>query len=120
MGQLRAVLAGFLLEGCPVEQALARLDRIVARVPGAAATTVCLAQLDPRTGELTYASCGHPPPLLISAGGEPRYLPVGSGGPLGTASPPPCAETARLAPGDTLLLYTDGLVERVDRSIPPG
>jgi anti-anti-sigma factor len=121
MGQLRAVLTGYLIEGATVSEALARLDRFVAHLPAATATTVCLAVLEPRSGELSYACCGHPPPLLLPAeGGKAHYLPESSGGPLGTASPPPKAQTVRLAPGDLLLLYTDGLIERRDRSVDAG
>ncbi|MDD7938996.1 SpoIIE family protein phosphatase [Actinomycetospora lutea] len=120
MGQLRAVLTGYLIEGATVAEALARLDRFVARRPAATATTVCLAVLEPRSGELSYACCGHPPPLLLPARGKAHYLPESSGGPLGTASPPPPAQTVRLAPGDMLLFYTDGLIERRDRSVDAG
>lgn len=120
MGQLRAVLTGYLLEGATVDEALARLDRFVARLPAATATTVCLAVLEPRSGELSYACCGHPPPLLLPAHGKPHYLPASTGGPLGTASPPPHAQAVRLALGDLLLLYTDGLIERRDRSMDAG
>lgn len=120
MGQLRAVLTGYLIEGATVDEALARLDRFVARLPAATATTICLAVLEPRSGELSYACCGHPPPLLLPAHGKAHYLPENSGGPLGTASPPPQAQTVRLALGDLLLLYTDGLIERGDRSVGAG
>ncbi|MCD2191987.1 SpoIIE family protein phosphatase [Actinomycetospora endophytica] len=120
MGQLRAVLAAYLIEGATVDEALARLDRFVARLPAATATTVCLGVLDPNTRALSYASCGHLPPLLIPAAGEAYYLPTVPGGPLGTAGPPPKAQTVQLELGDVLLLYTDGLIERADRSLDVG
>lgn len=120
MGQLRAVLTACLLEGHGVSAALARLDRYVARVPSAVATTVCLAVLDPASGGLSYACCGHPPPLLLGADGRARYLPVEQGVPLGTAGATPPAAEVFLGPGEMVLLYTDGLVERQDRSLPEG
>ncbi|HEY1920649.1 MAG TPA: SpoIIE family protein phosphatase [Streptosporangiaceae bacterium] len=61
---------------------------------------------------LTLASGGHPPPLLISADGAADYQ-TGSGGPLiGIFDDAAFTTvTVRLGPGDTLLLYTDGLTE---------
>ncbi|ODU05195.1 MAG: hypothetical protein ABS81_08240 [Pseudonocardia sp. SCN 72-86] len=122
MGQLRAVLMELLLDGSELPEVLARLDRFVARVPGATASTVCLAVLDPADGRLDYACCGHPPPLVLAADGQARYLPVGPGGPLGvvaTTTPVP-VQSMRLRAGDVVLFYTDGLVERPDRPLQQG
>jgi anti-sigma regulatory factor (Ser/Thr protein kinase)/anti-anti-sigma regulatory factor len=120
MGQLRAVLAALLLDGHGVAETLTRLGRFVTRVPSAMATTVCLAVLDPVTGEAQYACSGHPPPLLLGADGDARYLPVHQGAPLGTSGAPPEVGKVRLDPGDVLMLFTDGLVERPDRPLPDG
>jgi anti-anti-sigma factor len=121
MGQLRAVMMELFLDGAELPEMLARLDRFVSRVPGAAASTVCLALLDPADGRLDYACCGHPPPLVLAADRQVRYLPVGPGGPLGvaatTATP---LQTVWLNAGDVVLLYTDGLIERPDRSLQEG
>jgi sigma-B regulation protein RsbU (phosphoserine phosphatase) len=61
---------------------------------------------------MTLARGGHPDPLLIGADGTARYLPL-PGGPLVGVFDNPVFEatTIRLGPGDTLLLYTDGLTE---------
>jgi anti-anti-sigma factor len=122
MGQLRAVLMELLLEGLAIPEVLARLDRFVARVPGAAATTLCLAVLDPADGRLDYACCGHPPPLVLSADGQAGYLPAGAMGPLGVvaATRPVVVQTALLQATDVLLLYTDGLVESPDLPLRRG
>src|SRR2546430_7708234 len=47
-----------------------------------------LVVLDPATGTLRYATCGHPPPLIVGLGGKARYLEGTGTGPLGTGSPP--------------------------------
>jgi anti-anti-sigma factor len=122
MGQLRAVLMELLLEGLAIPEVLARLDRFVARIPGAAATTLCLAVLDPADGRLDYISCGHPPPLVLAADGRTGYLPAGATGPLGVvaATHQVVVQTALLQATDVLLLYTDGLVEGPDLPLREG
>ncbi len=73
--------------------------------------TLCYALLDPRRMELVYASAGHLFPYRINAAGRVEALesvayPLGVRGELHVE-----ARTARLAPGDTLFLFSDGLVE---------
>jgi sigma-B regulation protein RsbU (phosphoserine phosphatase) len=61
---------------------------------------------------VTLASGGHPPALLLSADGTARYLPTPGGQFIGLLSRVDIATTTiRMSPGDTLLLYTDGLTE---------
>ena len=75
--------------------------------------TLFYAVLDTRTGELVYANAGHEPPLVREAAtGEVRPLPPCDGlafGAMGGVVYEECRDT--LAPGDLLLLYTDGLTE---------
>ncbi|MGX5654994.1 SpoIIE family protein phosphatase [Geodermatophilus nigrescens] len=72
--------------------------------------TALFARLDPATGALRIASAGHLPPLVV-AGGRAELLDVVPGRLLG-APPGPAPEwTGVLAPGATLVFYTDGLVE---------
>jgi serine phosphatase RsbU (regulator of sigma subunit) len=70
--------------------------------------------LDPATGELSYICAGHPFPLLRRLDGA--VVELGRGGlPLGLKEPLAVeTQSVRIAPGETLLLYTDGLVEAVD------
>lgn len=117
MGQLRALLEEFLLDSDDLAAVLARLDRFAMRVAGARGTTVCLALLDPVTGSVRYACAGHPPPLVLAADGTTRFLPLPGGGPLGVAGPLPVVASTRLGPGDLLLCFSDGLVEREGRDL---
>jgi len=119
MGQLRAVLAELLAAEADLGQVLYRTDAFAARLPALRAATLVLAVLDPARGTLRYTTCGHPPPLVIAADGAARYLEGTGTGPLGTGSPPVLADSA-LAPGELVLLYSDGLVERPDRSLADG
>ncbi len=113
----RELLQDRLDDGADPASALAAADRFARRVPAAHAATVCVAVLDPDTGDLAYCTAGHPPPLVLPAGGEPRYLPGTGGAPLGTGGSFPVGAD-RLSPGDVLLLYTDGLLERPGRTHP--
>ena len=119
MGQLRAVLAELLAAEDDLGRVLRRTDAFAARMPSLRAATLVLVVLDPAAGTLRYTTCGHPPPLVIGADGRARYLKGTGTGPLGTGSPPVLASSA-LAPGELVLLYSDGLVERPDRTIAEG
>ncbi len=65
----------------------------------------------PQTLEMSYASAGHPPPLLVTPHGGAVYLPK-SGAPLGvTIDPGARTFVRRASPGSALVLYTDGITE---------
>ncbi|GAB1640621.1 SpoIIE family protein phosphatase [Krasilnikovia sp. MM14-A1259] len=119
MGQLRAVLQDRLLEDGDIARALTALDAMARRIPGARAATVCVAVLDPADGTVSYCTAGHPPPLVVGAQRPGRYLPSTGASPLGGDAAPGDARfplgTARLADGELLVLFTDGLVERTGR-----
>ncbi|HTK61115.1 MAG TPA: SpoIIE family protein phosphatase [Pseudonocardia sp.] len=120
MGQLRAMLTEYLLDGDDLAVVLSRLDRFASRNPGARAATVCLAMLDPDDGSMRYACAGHPPPLVAHPDGSTEQLAAPVGVPLGVAGPQPRAETVHLSPGDLLVCYSDGLVERADEPLSEG
>ncbi len=119
MGQLRAVLTELLAAEAELGRVLERADAFAARTPALRAATLALAVLDPADGKLRYTTCGHPPPLVIGIDGAARYLEGTGARPLGTGSPPILA-TSALAPGELVLLYSDGLVEQPDRTIDEG
>lgn len=118
MGQLRAVVLDALTTGeADPDLALRRLDRFAVGSATTRAATVCLAVVDPSTGELAVAAHAHPPPLLLDPSGRVRVLELPESAPLGTGGPPARWRTVRLDVGDTLLLYSDGLVERPGRPL---
>src|SRR6202012_1801490 len=121
MGQLRSACRALLLDNASPAAALTKLDRFAARLPGAQCTTAVCAVLDPDTGELVYSSAGHPPPILVHADGTIRTLDDGRTIPVGLRPDRPRPEAHVTVPaGATLLLYTDGLVERRDSSLDEG
>jgi serine phosphatase RsbU (regulator of sigma subunit)/anti-sigma regulatory factor (Ser/Thr protein kinase)/anti-anti-sigma regulatory factor len=119
MGQLRAVLAELLAAEKDLEHVLKRADAYAERVPALRAATLVLVVLDPADGKLRYTTCGHPPPLVVGPDGTSRYLQGTATGPLGTGSVPVLADD-RLASGELVLLYSDGLVERADHTMSEG
>ncbi|MDP5184724.1 SpoIIE family protein phosphatase [Blastococcus sp. BMG 814] len=121
MGQLRSAGRALLLESRSPSHALEALDRFAAMVPGAAVSTVFCAVLDPRTGSLRYSSAGHPPAVLAEADGGTRLLEDAASLPLAVVEGLDRPEAEVVLPaGSTLLLYTDGLVERRDEAMDEG
>ncbi|STZ81118.1 PAS domain-containing protein [Mycolicibacterium aichiense] len=121
MGQLRSACRALLLEKSSPAAALAGLDRFAARLPGAQSTTAFCAILNPATGELVYSSAGHPPPILVCPDGSTILLEGGHSIALGIRPDRERPQTQTIVPPQaTLVLYTDGLVERRRRSLDDG
>jgi len=121
MGQVRSACRALLFSDASPGAALAGMDRFAARLPGARCTTVVCAVLNPETGELVYSSAGHPPPILVGADGTVQILEDGHTIALGIRrnwSRPEARVT--IPPRATLLLYTDGLVERRRKGLDVG
>jgi PAS domain S-box-containing protein len=121
MGQLRAVYRALLVER-PEPSAV--IDRLQASWPLLGLqrmATALFATLDPASGQLRIASAGHPPPVLV-VDGSPSLLPVHPSRMLGAPpAPAPAEEWVGVLPaGGTVLLYTDGLVERRTSDLDEG
>ena len=108
---------------------LAGLDRLVGSLGAESRNeeifvTVVYGVLEPADGTITLASAGHPPPVLRRAGlrGGPataELVQVPPGAPLGLGGR--CARRSlQLEPGDTILMFSDGVVERRDRPLSAG
>jgi serine phosphatase RsbU (regulator of sigma subunit)/CheY-like chemotaxis protein/anti-sigma regulatory factor (Ser/Thr protein kinase) len=122
MSELRNALRAFAVEGHGPGAALHQLDRVVHATlgPGMIATVLFLI-IDAAKGTLTISRAGHPPPALRTAAGEIRFLETGGTLPLGIDDRVKADEAEYpVSPGDTLLLFTDGLVERRRESINTG
>ncbi|WP_249999403.1 SpoIIE family protein phosphatase [Actinoplanes sp. M2I2] len=121
MGQLRSACRALLLQNTDPAQTLTALDRFAAQLPGAMCATVFCGVLDPATGDLTYASAGHPPAVVTHADGSTDLLDQGRSRPLGVRSAAERPEAHYTVPvRATLLLYTDGLVERRRQPLTAG
>jgi PAS domain S-box-containing protein len=112
MGQIRNAFRAYALLGSSPAATLGRLNRLLAVDGHPFMATAFHAIVDRESGAVEYCSAGHPPAVVVEAGGA-RLLEESHSVPLGTAEPVDYRDaSASLAPGATLLLYTDGLVER--------
>ncbi len=122
MAQVRNVLRGVSYTLCPADPSavLRGLDRVLTRSPERTVATgvVVHAQADEGTGiSMRWSNAGHPPPVLIDATGGARLLETRPDLLLGLDDEANRSDhDLTLAPGETLVLYTDGLVER--RGVP--
>ncbi|MFJ2740974.1 PP2C family protein-serine/threonine phosphatase [Streptomyces sp. NPDC087440] len=99
------------LEGHPLESIVARTDEILLPFDRELMATVLLARIDPAGGTFSLANGSHPPALLVREDGSAEFREVRG---RGIGYPLPGSEQLvydELAPGDLLVLYTDGLTE---------
>jgi len=121
MGRLRHVLRAYAAEGFGPAEALTRLNRLAGQGNEETFATVVYAQVAPTRARLRIASAGHPPVLARGADGTVRELTGGRGLPIGAVAEASYTEVELdVEPDSTLVLYTDGLVERRSESIDAG
>ncbi|MEU6985785.1 SpoIIE family protein phosphatase [Streptomyces sp. NPDC046324] len=116
MGQVRVAMTAYAAEGHGCDSVLGKASAFLADLDADRFATCQYLRVVLDTGEVHAANAGHPPPLLRHADGTVACLPLAGGPPLGLPAAWGLASypytTARLAPGETLLLYSDGLVEK--------
>jgi anti-sigma regulatory factor (Ser/Thr protein kinase) len=121
MGHLRTALRAYAHDGGPPREVIERLNTFLRSSDEREMATIAYAVLDTDSGEMAYTLAGHPPPLVLGRDGDGRYLEGGRSGPVGVLSAARYEEaTDVLRPGETLLLYTDGLVERRGEPLEQG
>jgi sigma-B regulation protein RsbU (phosphoserine phosphatase) len=118
MATLQASLRTLASEAPPLSQLAERLNRYASAhsLGGQRFTTAVIAEYDPATRELSYVNAGHNAPVVRHANGNTDRL-ESSALPFGiTADATFSSTTIQLQPGDTLVLFTDGVVEAFDAS----
>ncbi|MFI0900182.1 SpoIIE family protein phosphatase [Streptomyces sp. NPDC020983] len=102
----------------PVDEVMAHLNDAAARL-GPLTATCMLVLYDATTGACRFASAGHPPPVLLTPGGEAHEMELPCGQPLGQASVPAPVSHTPLPEGSVLVLYSDGLLDGDTRDVRP-
>ena len=122
MGQVRTAVRAYGHEGHEPSAVMGLVhDLLRSFYGGEQMVTMLYVVVDPLTLEARVVNAGHPPPLILEPDGEETFLDATTGLPLGLSWDMPYEESiARLRPGTTLLLYTDGLVDRRDVSVNEG
>jgi serine phosphatase RsbU (regulator of sigma subunit) len=119
MARLRGALAGLAITGSRPERLVGWLNDLVHHVDPEHTASVVAGYFDPPTRVLTWAQAGHPPPVLVR-GSQAIALSQPDGVLLGAGHSRYEAASLALQAGDLLLLYSDGLIERRDRSLEEG
>ncbi|MGJ5749944.1 serine phosphatase RsbU (regulator of sigma subunit) [Streptomyces puniciscabiei] len=122
MGQLRSALSAASRVAAGPAEALNVLGRYAHVVDGAESATAVTTFIDCDRRTITYSSAGHPPPVLVHPDGRVEFLDQATDPPLDARPDPmprPEAGTT-YGHGATLVLYTDGLVERRHEDIDTG
>ena len=125
MSRLRTAAAAIALTHRDPGAVLATMDRYAATIPDARFATVSYAVIETKAdghSRVSYSCAGHPWPLLLAANQPPEFLKDGRRPPVGAWDTPLSQNTAvhLIAPGCTIVLYTDGLIERAGEGLDDG
>jgi len=122
VGRLRSALRAYALEGHAPARVVEQLNRLIwTEEDETQMATLVYVVVDPVAGALRLVNAGHPPPLVVADDGVPQFLEDGGSVPIGVLPFPDFAEVSvPLAEGATVVLYTDGLVERPGEHIDTG
>ncbi|WP_329376761.1 serine/threonine-protein phosphatase [Streptomyces sp. NBC_01351] len=112
MNAYRAVLREIASTDLAPHRVLRQMDALSASDDSRRPATCLIVRVDPARGMAVYASAGHLPPAVFTGDGAGELLDVPIGPPLGTGIGGYEAPARPIGPDQTLLLYTDGLVER--------
>jgi phosphoserine phosphatase RsbU/P len=119
MALTRSLVRAEAVRAATPGEALQRVNRHLLEMNAAQMfVTVLYAVLDGSTGMLEYARAGHELPLLLDATGTPQHIVPGQGNPLGLLDMPRLDEqTVALPPGNSFVLYTDGITDALDPAV---
>ncbi len=121
MGQLRSALRAYALEDANPAKVLGRLDRLLQSLGSSGMATLLYVVVDTHQSAAVMGSAGHLPPLLRFADGRTSFLSEAPSVPLGVQARPKFEDRHfQLDPGTTLVLYTDGLIERRGSTLDEG
>lgn len=120
MGQLRNALRAYALDGTSPPEVVGALNAFTIDTHTTDFATLLYATYDPASGDLHWTSAGHPP-MFCRRDDEVEVLPAGHGLPIGIVHDHKYgSSTTRLAPGDVIMVFTDGLVESREEPLDVG
>ena len=120
MAQMRASVRAYLAVDPRPDVVLSKLDLMMAAYGEDQLVTLVYLLLDPSTDTLLVANAGHPAPTLLRSDLSVAQLPSADGGPLGIPAGARQHHRVTFCSGDTVLLFTDGLIERRTEDIDAG
>jgi serine phosphatase RsbU (regulator of sigma subunit) len=120
MGELRGVLRTYALDGCTPAAVADRVNRIAQTCEGHEISTLVYLVFDPHRRTARFVRAGHPPPVVLQGERRAQVLDECGSLPLGLSDGRFVEGEVTLEPGSTLMLYTDGLIERRDSGIDQG
>jgi serine phosphatase RsbU (regulator of sigma subunit) len=120
MAQTRAAVRAYAALDPDPAVVLKRLDQMYAHYQSDQMVTLLYAVVDPVGGKMLLGNAGHPPPLLLHADATVTQLPFAEGAPLGVGVRRRHRMSVPFLAGDTVIAFTDGLIERRDEDIDEG
>lgn len=120
MAHMRAAVRAYVALDPTPEVVLTRLDQMYARYQSGQLVTLIYLLADPATDQLVVANAGHPPPLLLRRDGTLEQLPFADGAPLGTGPEERRHSVVDFRVDETVVAFTDGLIERRGEDISEG
>jgi serine phosphatase RsbU (regulator of sigma subunit) len=115
MALIRGMVTALLHSGVEISDVFTQISEVLRKRSGQLLATAALVVVDVAAATLTFATAGHPPPLLLSLDGSVQVLDSANSPMLGIVATHNIAETIAFPPGSLLVVYTDGMVERRGR-----
>ena len=120
MAQMRSAVRAFASVDPTPAVVVDKLDRMLTRYGSDQFVTLVYLIADELAGTLVVANAGHPPPMVLRADGEVEQLAFADGPPLAVSPTERGETTIPFGAGDTVVAFTDGLVERREEDIEDG
>jgi hypothetical protein len=118
MGRLRVAVLAHALAGLGPADVIKRVDTLLDQLATGEVATMVYVVADPGRGRLVIANAGHPPPIIVEPNGAARRVDLAHGRLLGLRPPLPRRDQdmTQISSGGHFLLYTDGLIEPLERA----
>ena len=122
MGQVRSAIRAYAVSGLSPTEVLSSLDRLFDTLIEDRVVTAVVGTITPSTGRVVLSNAGHPPPLVVRADGSATFCPMQRTLLIaaGLSGAPRPRDEVVLDRGDSLIMYSDGLIERRGEVITKG